>query len=194
LLKKREIICVLLIAGIMGLTLIPAEALSKRETRAAVMETNTAVESFTANDVETGNRTIVVEWPTPSHFGTGFVGEGGIIQVNFTVLPYSNASVIVDCSFTDGLWIPEPIKNVTFAVGETFSETYTMTNDLGMEGNNLYFIFSIPKGGDNATIFISYRIIEEGTFRGSGFGFLLTTGVLVVMGAVVLFVSRKKKS
>ncbi len=192
-LKKREIICIVIIAGIMGLTLIPAEALSKRETRAAVMETNTAVESFTANDVETGNQTIVVEWLTPTHFGVGTFGTGGVVQINFTVLPYSNTSVIVD-SISSGLWTPAPPKNDTFVIGESFSETYTLINLGGQEAVGFTLALYAAEEGGNATVFFSYRIIAEGTLGGPGFGFLLTTGVLVVMGAIVLFVSRKKKN
>ncbi|MCF2142089.1 MAG: hypothetical protein K9W42_00115 [Candidatus Heimdallarchaeota archaeon] len=191
--KKREIICVLLIAGIMGLTLIPAEALFKRKTTATIMEANTATESFAANDVETGNQTIVVEWPIPTHFGVGHFGTGGVVQMNFTVLAYSNTSVIVD-SISSGLWTPAPPKNDTFAIGESFSETYTLINLGGQEAVGFTLVFYAAEEGGNATVFNSYRIIAVGTLGGPGFGFLLTTGVLIVMGAVVLFVSRKKKN
>jgi len=61
-----------------------------------------------------------------------------------------------------------------------------------MEGNNLYFIFSIPKGGDSAT-FNSCRIIEEGTLWSSDFSFLLTMSTLSLLVEVIL-VSRKKKN
>ena len=133
-----------------------------------------------------------LEWDGISSFGTIMQPIGSVIQVNCTVLAFSNSSVFLvpySNDYSYALFDPSP-NNLTLAPGESFAETYTIVGGMSEQHAEFGFYVSVITENSNATVHWWYEVLVTGKY--STAGFLLLSGTIILISLGAIFHSKRK--
>lgn len=104
-----------------------------------------------------------IEWDGSRELDTPFVHSGGVIFVNYTVLPASNANVtFIPSDWRITVWSPT-LSNFTLLHGESFSETFTSQSNSTEDIDHIGFNAIVLEQDANATVRFGYNVIREST-------------------------------
>ncbi|MBD3192557.1 MAG: hypothetical protein GF308_18095 [Candidatus Heimdallarchaeota archaeon] len=130
---------------------------------------------------------ILVDWQDGASFFCPQIYEQGTIQISFTVLPFSNASVFFSCSGVGPHyhWSPSIPSNFSLAIGESFEGTFTLESS-SMDGTAaLQFSGKSLTENRNATVRWWYKVLRSGWWHYRPHYYLL---LAIVVGTIIVCV------
>ena len=103
-----------------------------------------------------------IEWESPRNLNTPHIYTGGVITVNYTVLPNSLSNVSLLAPTSDRYdWSPIPY-NITLQSGEQHTDTFRLLRGIG-GGGFLSYSAVVFEENSSATVRFGYKIINQGS-------------------------------
>ena len=133
-----------------------------------------------------------IEWEFPQNLNTPHIYTGGVITVNFTVLPISLSNVSLLAPASDRYdWSPIPC-NITLQPGEHHSDTFTLLRGIS-GGGFLSYSAIVYEENASATVRFGYKVINIGSKPASlPAGIILFSFIFISVHSLMKREKRKK--